>query len=159
MKGSFEWSPEWSPEQVHNVAERREGYGIILLTDSLRLLFIDSRARKLCQGIRPTSRGREAVDLPVALVKMCGEIKDLLPLRNHPKDWEEFAVKRVIRGTEGQIFVCGIALPRMVDEEPDILLTLDHIGSRSRPRISTAMERFNLTRDHGGRDASERIDQ
>jgi DNA-binding CsgD family transcriptional regulator len=140
MKESFVY-----PEQVHNVVERREGHGIILLTDSLELLFIDSRASKLCQEIRRTSEHHDPVALPIALVKVCGEIIDLLPLRNHPKDWEEFSVKRVIRGVEGQIFVCGIALPAMAPVEPGILLTLDHIGSRSRPRLQTATEQFNLT--------------
>jgi DNA-binding CsgD family transcriptional regulator len=133
------------PEQVVNLSDQREGHGILLLTESLCVLFIDGRARKLCQEIQHAEGQNGAATLPIALIKMCGEIKDLLPLRNHPKDWEEFRVKRVIRGAEGQIFVCGIALPAKGDEEAEILLTLDHIGSRSRPRLHAAMEQFSLT--------------
>jgi DNA-binding CsgD family transcriptional regulator len=133
------------PEQVLNLTDQREGHGTLLFTESLEVLFIDSRARKLCQEIQHAEGQNRAAMLPIALIKMCGEIKDLLRLRNHPKDWEEFKVKRVIRGAVGQIFVCGIALPAMVDEEAGILLTLDHIGSRSRLRLHTAMEQFSLT--------------
>ena len=133
------------PEQVVNLTDKREGHGILLLTESLCILFIDGRARKLCQEIRSESGQNHADLIPVSLMKVCGEIRDLLRLRNHSKDWEEFSVKRVIKGAEGQIFVCGIGLPALIGKEPGILLTLDYIGSRARPKLQKAMEQFNLT--------------
>src|SRR5437588_11670029 len=132
-------------EQVVNLTDKREGHGILLLTESLCVLFIDGRARKLCREIRADNDQNYADFLPVSLVKVCGEIKDLLRLRNHSKDWEEFSVKRVVKGTQGQIFVCGIGLPALIGKEPGILLTLDYIGSRARPRLQKAMEQFNFT--------------
>lgn len=142
MKNSF----ELYSEQASNVTEQREGYGTLLLTGSLGLVFIDSRARKFCQDLRHAEGDRSEWLLPISLIKMCGEIKDLMQWRNHPKDWEGFAVKRVM-GLAGQkIFVCGIGLPRIHDEERGILLTLDYIGARSGPRLQQAMEQFNLTR-------------
>jgi DNA-binding CsgD family transcriptional regulator len=130
---------------VVNLSDQREGHGILLLTESLCVLFIDGRAGKLCHEIRGEKGRNHANFLPVSLMKICGEIKDLLRLRNHPKDWEEFSVKRVVKGTQGQIFVCGIGLPDLIGMEPRILLTLDYIGSRARPRLQKAMEQFNFT--------------
>lgn len=128
--------------------ESREGHGTILMTLSLRTLFSDSRARTLCEEIQHAENQNSAATLYVVpLVKICEEIKDLLPLRTHSKYWEGFAVKRVIRGTRHYIFVCGIGLPAgVVSEEPGILLTLDYIGSRARPQLQQAMVKFNLSR-------------
>ncbi|HEY3196494.1 MAG TPA: LuxR C-terminal-related transcriptional regulator [Nitrospirales bacterium] len=143
MRGSF----DVYSEHALNLIETREGHGTLLLTASLRTLFCDSRAHKLCGEIQH-GKGQDDTDtLSVALVKVCEEIKDLVPLRNHSKDWEEFAVKRVIRGRGCQIFVCGIGLlAGLVDEEPGILLTLDHIGVRAKPPLQQRMTQFNLTR-------------
>src|SRR6266496_3780424 len=140
MRDSF----DMYPEQVLNLSDQREGHGTILFTESLEVLFIDSRARKLCQEIQHAEGQNGAALLPVSLVKLCEEIKNLLPLRNHPKDWEEFAIKRVIRG-ERQIYVCGIGLPATLSAEPGILLTLDYIGARARPRLDKRMEQFQLS--------------
>jgi len=141
MRNSF----DVYPERVVNLTDTRAGHGILLLTESLCVRFIDGRARKLCQEIHGEKGQNHADLLPVSLMKVCGEIKDLLRLRNHSKDWEEFSVKRVIKGAEGQIFVRGIGLPALIGREPRILLTLDHIGSRARPRLQKAMEQFNFT--------------
>jgi DNA-binding CsgD family transcriptional regulator len=141
MKDSF----DMYPEQVVNLSDQREGHGILLLTESLCVRFIDGRARKLCHEIRGEKGRNHANFLPVSLMKMCGEIKDLLRLRNHSKDWEEFSVKRVVKGTQGQIFVCGIGLPYLIGMKAGILLTLDYIGTRARPRLQKAMEHFNFT--------------
>ena len=118
-----------------------------MLTESLRMLFSDSRARALCQEIQRGERQHSADTLPVSLLKVCEEISDLLPLRSHSKDWEGFAVTRVIQAHKRWIFVSGIGLPAgLVGEEPGILLTLDYIGMRVRPPLQQAMSQFNLTR-------------
>ena len=132
-------------EQAVNFTDKRAGHGILLLSESLCVRFIDGRARKLCREIRGESGQNHVGLLPLSLMKVCSEIKDLLRFRNHSKDWEEFSVKRVIKGAEGQIFVCGIGLPALIGKEPGILLTLDYIGSRARPRLHQAMEQFNFT--------------
>ena len=141
MRNSF----DMYPEQVVNLSDQREGHGILLLTESLGVRFIDGRARKLCHEICSEKGRNHANFLPVSVMKMCGEVRDLLRLRNHSKDWEEFSVKRVVKGTHGQIFVCGIGLPNLIGMKAGILLTLDYIGSRARPRLQKAMEQFKFT--------------
>jgi DNA-binding NarL/FixJ family response regulator len=65
---------------------------------------------------------------------MVKEIAELLELRSHSKDWEDFNVKRVIKGGEGNILVAGIGLPVAVGHKtlPTILLTMDAIIPRSK---------------------------
>jgi DNA-binding CsgD family transcriptional regulator len=130
-----------------SLMEKREGHGTLVLTESLRMAFSDNRASTLCQEIQRDGEQESPDTLSVSLVKVCEEIKDLLPLRNHCKDWEGFAVKRVIREGERQVFVSGIGLPAgLVAEEPVILLTLDQVGTRAKPPLQQAMTEFNLTR-------------
>jgi DNA-binding NarL/FixJ family response regulator len=82
--------------------------------------------------------------LPPAVIKIAKEIAELLDLRNHPKDWEEFNVKRVIKGREGHIFVAAIGLPAGVghDTESTVFFTLDVISAR---KSVSRLEEFQLT--------------
>jgi DNA-binding CsgD family transcriptional regulator len=133
-------------ENVRELSERRAGHGILHLTTSLQPLFQDSRAVQLCEEIKNVEGENSTGPLPVSLVKLCGEIRDLLQFRNHQKDWENFKVKRVMRAGHRHIFVCGVGLPEGIGaSEPSILLTLDILARRAKPSTEQAMQRFNLT--------------
>ena len=133
-------------ENVRELSERRAGHGILLLTTSLRPLFQDSRAGQLCEEIKKMEGEDSTGPLPISLVKMCGEIRDLLQFRNHQKDWEYFKVKRVMKAGHRHIFVSGIGLPERIGAtEASILLTLDILARRAKPSTEQAMQRFNLT--------------
>ena len=133
-------------EEELNLAEQRGGHGTLLLTPALKVLFIDERARMLCEQIQHATGQTWSSVLPISLIKICAEITDILQLRNHPKDWERFAVKRVIGVAQRWIFLCGVGLPGLIREGPAILLTLDYIASRASLELETAMTRFSLTR-------------
>jgi DNA-binding CsgD family transcriptional regulator len=125
------------------LAEERAGHGVLLVTTSDRILFIDSRAAALCEQMREPGQRHEP-GLPLPLVKMVKEIRDLLELLSHPKDWEGFQAKRVIGGRNGDIFVAGIGLPPMAGAtESRVLFTLDLIAPRT--TSLRRMEQFNLT--------------
>jgi DNA-binding CsgD family transcriptional regulator len=82
--------------------------------------------------------------LPQAVIKIAKEIAELLEFRNHPKDWEAFNVKRVIKGREGHIFVTAIGLPAGVghDTERTVFFTLAVISLRKSAR---RLKEFQLT--------------
>jgi DNA-binding CsgD family transcriptional regulator len=131
------------PEETRSITEERAGHGILMVTTRGGTVFIDSRAEELCEQMLDEPEGQGG-SLPLAIMKMVEEITDLLKLRSHPKDWEAFKVKRVIKGRPGDIFAAGIGLPAMLEPTgPRILLTLESLAPR---RTSfRRMEQFPLT--------------
>src|SRR2546423_7458196 len=97
-------------QDTQSFASQRAGHGILIVTLDGRILWTDSRATELCKQMRVSTESLEGA-LPLRVVKLVQEIGELLQLRNHPKDWEAFNVKRVIKGGETQIFVAGIGFP------------------------------------------------
>jgi DNA-binding CsgD family transcriptional regulator len=130
-------------EKTLSFADQRAGHGILIITLGGRILWTDSRASDLCQQMRVVTEEQEAT-LPRAIIKIATEITELLELRDHPKDWEAFNVKRVIKGCEGHIFVAAIGLPAGVghDTESTVFFTLDVISPR---KSVSRLEEFQFT--------------
>ena len=130
-------------QDTQSFASQRAGHGILIVTLDGRILWTDSRATELCQQMRVATERLEGT-LPMRVVKLVQEIGELLQLRNHPKDWEAFNVKRVIKGCETHIFVAGIGLPAGVGHgtESTVLLTLDVIAPR---KSVSRLQAFQLT--------------
>src|SRR5437588_8020254 len=130
-------------EDTRRFAAQRTGHGILIVTPSGRILWTDTRAAELCEQMRIVTEKPEGT-LPLRVAKIVKEIADLLELRNHPKDWEAFNVKRVISGRESPIFVAGIGLPAGVGHETEstVLLILDVTAPRKSVR---RLEAFQLT--------------
>ena len=133
-------------EDTRHFADQRVGEGILVLDDMMRTLFAESRALDLCQEIKQLS-GEEAPGLlPMSLLKLCKEIKEIQKLRNHQKDWEDFKVKRVMKTSTGHVFVAGVGLPEgITSTHVTIVLTLDSIGPRARFGLEQAAARFPFT--------------
>ena len=130
-------------QDTQSFASQRAGHGILIVTLDGRILWTDSRATELCKQMRVSTERLEGA-LPLRVVKLVQEIGELLQLRNHPKDWEDFNVKRVIKGGETHIFVAGIGLPAGVGHgtESTVLLTLDVIAPR---KSVSRLQAFQLT--------------
>lgn len=130
-------------EKTLSFADQRTGHGILIITLSGQILWTDSRAADLCQQMRVVAEEQEGA-LPQAVIKIAKEIAELLKLRNHPKDWEAFNVKRAIQGREGHIFVVAIGLPAGVghDTESTVFFTLDVISAR---KSVSRLEEFQFT--------------
>src|SRR6266496_2829948 len=97
-------------QDTQGFATQRAGHGILVVTLDGWILWTDNRATELCQQMREVTEKPEGI-LPLGVVKLVKEIGELLQLRNHPKDWEAFNVKRVIKGRDMHVFVAGIGLP------------------------------------------------
>src|SRR5207237_5878269 len=130
-------------EDIQGFADQRAGHGILILTPGGRILWTDTRATELCQQMPGMAEALEGA-LPLPIVKMLKEIAELLELRNHSKDWEEFNVMRIIKGREMHIFVAGISLPAGVSHEIEttVLLTLDVIAPR---KSVSRLQAFQVT--------------
>jgi DNA-binding CsgD family transcriptional regulator len=130
-------------EEIQCFADQRAGHGILIITVTGKILWTDARAVELCRQMRAVDEPL-AGTLPLPVVKIVKEIAELLELRNHPKDWETFSVKRVIKGREALIFVAAIGLPVGVgyEKESTVLMTLDVIAPR---KSVSRLNAFQLT--------------
>jgi len=130
-------------EKTLSFADQRAGHGILIITLNGRILWTDARAADLCQQMRVVTKEQEGT-LPREIIKIAKDIAELLELRNHPKDWEAFNVKRAVKGREGHIFVAAIGLPAGVghNTESTVLFTLDVISAR---KSVSRLQEFQLT--------------
>ena len=130
-------------EKTLSFADQRAGHGILIITLSGRILWTDARAADLCQQMRAVTEEQQGT-LPREVIKIAKEIGELLELRNHPKDWEAFNVKRAVKAREGHIFVAAIGLPAGVghNTESTVLFTLDVISAR---KSVSRLQEFQLT--------------
>jgi len=131
-------------EKIQSIAEQRTGHGILIVSANGQVLMMDQRASDFCRQMKDVT-DKAAGALPLLVVKLLKEIAELQQLRSHAKDWEDFKLKRVIRGREGKILVTGIALPATVGHKSPLtaLLTMDVITQRSMP--PRRPEEFHLT--------------
>ena len=138
-------SDEIYPDAVRRFSQERAPYGVVLMSLGLHPLLLDARAAELCEEITQVEGGTTG-SLPLSVMKLCGAIKELLPLRNHAKDWEEFQLKRVIKSGKRHILACGIGLPATASgNESSILITLSIIAARTFPSLQQTQQRFRLT--------------
>src|SRR5688572_1696290 len=96
-------------EDIQSIAQQRAGHGILLVSAGGEVFMMDGRASDFCRQMNDVTAGAERA-LPVPVLKLVKEIVELQQLRSHSKDWEDFKVKRLIRGREGYILLMGIRL-------------------------------------------------
>ena len=131
-------------EEIQSITEQRTGHGILIASANGQVLMMNQRASDFCRQMKDVT-DKAAGALPLPVVKLLKEIAELQQLRSHSKDWEDFKVKRVIRGRKEKILVTGIGLPATVGLKSPltVLLTMDVITQRSTsPRRP---EEFHLT--------------
>ena len=124
------------------------GPGIMLLTDSIRLLYRDRRAWELCRKIIQSQDGKTATGvLPPAVASFACHIQKLLKVRTDPKDWEQFQLKRVVNTPHSSVLLCGTALVDQPNAQTRILIVISEvgIGMWQDHVIVQAKEKFRLT--------------
>jgi DNA-binding CsgD family transcriptional regulator len=131
---------------LQQIAEKRAGPALMLFSSSLKLLYQDREAWELCSEISREAAGTPQGLLPAAITEVCSEVKKQLQLRTHPKDWEQFRVKRLLTNPERPVLLSGVGLPNSENpDETQILVTMELMGRRQQALLDQAKERFHLT--------------
>ena len=141
---------EVSIDRKQRPAATDPGPGIILLTASMRFLYKDRRAWKLCQQIIRDQDGKTAHGvLPPAVAGLADQIKKLLHAHADPKDWEQIQLRRFVNSVHSSIILCGTALIDRTKAEERILIVISEVGvgalQAQTKAIAQAKERFHLT--------------
>jgi len=135
-----------SGDQSERLDGQRSGPGILVLTPTLQLLQMNTRALELSRRINLAQSGSLAgCVLPAAVTELCGEIRKMLESRIEPKDWEQVEVKRLAGDVERPVFLRGFGLPDWGGQQPCILVVMEELHRQDRAAIDLAMQRFQLT--------------
>ena len=135
-----------SGDQSERLDGQRPGPGILVLTPTLQLLSMNTRAFELSRRIILAQSGSMARGvLPAAVTELCGEIRKMLESRIEPKDWEQVEVKRLAGDVERPVFLRGFGLPDWGGQQPCILVVMEELHRQDRAAIDLAMQRFQLT--------------
>ena len=136
--------------KLQQIAQKREGPAIMVFTSSLKLLYQDQAAWKLCTEINQHGDKSSRGILPPSVIEVCNEVKKQLQLKTHSKDWEEFRIKRVLMGLQRPMLVSGVGLPnREHPGEAQMLVTIEVIGRQQHAVLEQSKERFHLTEREG----------
>ena len=136
-----------SLERTECVAERRATPGIVLLTLSRRVLYMNRQAREFCQHIIWTEGGRVANGLlPKAVSDLRDEIVKLLEGYSHVKDWENIEISRVAGDSERPVLLRGLGFPDPTGIKPVcVLVLMEEVGRHLELAPAQAKLRFQLT--------------
>ena len=86
-----------SYDHIDSTTAQHTGPGIMLLTDSMQLLYKDRRAWELCQQIIQCQDGKTANGvLPPAVASLVDHIRKFLTVRTDQKDWEQLQLRRIV---------------------------------------------------------------
>jgi DNA-binding CsgD family transcriptional regulator len=137
-----------SLDHKSSITAQHAGPGIMVLTDSMQLLYRDRRAWELCQQIIRCQDGKTANGvLPPAVASLVDQIRKILTVRTDQKDWEQIQLKRIVLTRHSSVLLCGTALVDQPDVGNRILIVMHEIGIvewRDKV-ILQAKERFQLT--------------
>jgi len=132
---------------IEYISDQRSGPGILVLTATFQLLYMDRRAQELCGQINQGQNGK--VDngvLPKAVVELGAEILQILQVRTGAKDWEQFQVRRTTGDPKRPVILRGFGLPdRGGIQKSRIFIMMEGIGRWQETGLKQAMELFNLT--------------
>lgn len=135
-----------SGDQSERLDGQRSGPGILVLTPTLELLHMNTRALELSWRINLAQSGSLAGGvLPAAVTELCGEIRIMLESRIEPKDWEQVEVKRLAGDVELPVLLSGFGLPDWGGQQPRILVIMEERHHQDRAASGLAMQRFQLT--------------
>jgi len=135
-------------DYTDGTAAQPAGPGIMLLTDSMQLLYKDRRARDLCQQIIQCQDGKAANGvLPPAVANLVDQIRKILKVRTDQKDWEQIQLRRTVHTSHSSVLLCGTALVDQTKSGNRIIIVMHETGivEWQDKIILQAKERFQLT--------------
>jgi len=133
---------------LHNthVHEEPDEQGILIFSSSLRLVYSDQQAWKLCNLINQLVQGKAAKGIiPSKIFEASRSIADVLSASSI-KEGDLPYVKLVLGNRQQQVLVQAIALPDPLDRRQSrILFILEEAGYQSKHILRMAQKLFRLT--------------
>ncbi|MEE8241453.1 MAG: LuxR C-terminal-related transcriptional regulator [Nitrospirales bacterium] len=136
---------------THGDTQRRSSPGILVLTSSMHLLFMNQEAGELCRLINRWQVRQEARGVvPVAVMAFCEETQWALQARTDVKDWEQFQLQRVVGDPDCPVLLRGFGLPDFEgSRSPLLLIIIEKVAHRKAGTTEQVKEQYHMTeREH-----------
>lgn len=132
---------------AQSLVESRGGPGVLVLSASLKLLYMNDEARELTGVMNSTLEGRKANGvLPAEIMSFCEELLRLMRVRTGPKDWEQAQLRRVSGNALGFVLLRGLGIPALTAaQEGHLIVTMEEINLRREVPAERAQSRYHLT--------------
>lgn len=114
------------------VSEKRTNPGVIVLTHTGQLLYLNHEASELCAEINQARLGHVARGvLPIEVVNLCLAIAEKITVVQDIKAWESTQVRLVIADLAPPMLLRGFGIPGLGDiNHARIIIMMDRITSR-----------------------------
>lgn len=135
---------DYSPE-LTDLADLREGPGVMILTTGGQLQYINRRSWDLIRQINEsTSNYASKGLLPTEVTEICQQVHHLRRAESNSKDWEQVEIRRMAGRHDQPVLLRGFGLPGKEGEYPRVLIMMETV-SRRETSTHHAKERFQLT--------------
>ena len=136
---------EYSAE-LTDLADLREGPGILILTMAGQLQFMNRRSWEFLRVLNEsTSMRMSGSVLPAAVLDICRDLRDRRESDSSSKDCEQVEIRHVIGGS---VLLRGVGLPGGEGDHGRVLIMMETVARRE-SSTRHAKERFQLTeREH-----------
>jgi DNA-binding NarL/FixJ family response regulator len=135
---------DYSPE-LTDLADLREGPGVMILTTGGQLQYINRRSWDLIRLINEsTSIYASNGLLPSEITEICRQVQHLRGAESNSKDWEQVEIRRMAGSHDQPVLLRGFGLPGQDGEYARVLIMMETVARRE-TSTHHAKERFQLT--------------
>lgn len=154
-------SSKKSPGVLEKIIDKRSVPGVVSLTGTKSLLYMNAEAEEICQQVssgqdqslngsvgQGVSRENETMcngALPQEIFDLCDALQQEPGSDNASTQGEEVQLRRVIGKSDYPILLRGFLVPGHEEHEPRFLILLEKLGRRPQAPSNEAKKHFNLT--------------
>src|SRR6185295_20289592 len=118
------------PDHCENMVSGQSSPGILVLSRSLQLQYVNRRALVLIRNIGQAITDSGLIILPTPLLDLRDQIQESLDARIEANIWEPFEMSRVVSQRGQRLLLRGFGHPNVVaNRDSRIIIVFEEIGS------------------------------
>jgi len=123
------------PSHSEHTVSEQSGPGILVLSRSLQLQYVNRRALELIRNIGQAITDSGLIILPTPLLDLRDQIQESLDARIEANIWEPFEMSRVVSHRGQRLLLRGFGHPNEVaNRDSRIIIVFEEIGSAEHDR-------------------------
>jgi len=121
------------PSHSEHMVSEQSSSGILVLSRSLQLRYVNRRALELMRNIGPAMTESGLIVLPAPILQLRDQIQEILDARIEANIWESFEMGRVVSERGYRLLLRGFGHPNEVAScDSRIIILFEEIGSTAK---------------------------
>jgi hypothetical protein len=121
------------PSHSEHMVSEQSSPGILVLSRSLQLQYVNRRALELMRNIGPAMTESGLIMLPAPILQLRDQIQEILDARIEANIWESFEMSRVVSERGHRLLLRGFGHPNEVANcDSRIIILFEEIGSTAK---------------------------